>query len=53
MIDVAESEKYKKFTILNKTLLFLIKLSKTAMQSAPKINFDLSILFFQSFFSSY
>ena len=28
---------FLKFTILNKALLFLIKLNKTAVQSVPKI----------------
>ena len=28
---------FKNFTVLNKALLFLIKLNKTAVQSAPKI----------------
>ena len=36
-MDIAKSETFKKFTILNKALLFLIKLNKTAVQSVPKI----------------
>ena len=30
------SETFQNFTILNKALLFLIKLNKTAVQSKPK-----------------
>ena len=37
MMDVAESETLKNSIILNKALLFLIKLNKTAPQSVPKI----------------
>ena len=37
MMDIAKSETFKNFIILNKALLFLIKLSKTAVQSVPKI----------------
>ena len=33
MMDIAKSETFKNFIILNKALLFLIKLSKTAVQS--------------------
>ena len=33
MMDVAEFETFKNFTILYKALLFLIKLSKTALQT--------------------
>ena len=36
-MDIAKSETFKNFIILNKALLFLIKLSKTAVQSVPKI----------------
>ena len=36
MMDIAKSETFKKFIILNKALLFLIKLSKIAVQSVPK-----------------
>ena len=35
MMDIAKSETFKNFIILNKALLFLIKLSKTAVQSVP------------------
>ena len=35
-MDKAKSETFKNFIILNKALLFLIKLSKTAVQSVPK-----------------
>ena len=34
-MDIAKSETFKNFIILNKALLFLIKLSKTAVQSVP------------------
>ena len=37
MMDIAKSETFKNFIILNKALLFLIKLSKTAVQSVPLI----------------
>ena len=37
MMDIAKSETFKNFIILNKALLFLIKLRKTAVQSVPKI----------------
>ena len=37
MMDIAKSETLKNFSILNKTLLFLMKLNKTAAQSVPKI----------------
>ena len=37
MMDIAKSETFKNFTILNKALLFLIELNKTAVQSVPKI----------------
>ena len=37
MMDIAKSETFKNFTILNKALLFLIKLSKTAVQSVLRI----------------
>ena len=33
MIDIAKFETFRNFTILNKALLFLIKLNKTAVQS--------------------
>ena len=36
MMDVAESEMFKNFTVLNKDFLFLINLNKTAVQSIPK-----------------
>ena len=36
MMDIAKSETFKNFIILNKALLFLIKSSKTAVQSVPK-----------------
>ena len=38
MMDIAKSETFKNFIILNKTLLFLIKLSKTAVQSVPNVS---------------
>ena len=37
MMDIAKSETFKNFIILNKALLFLIKLSKTAVQSVPNL----------------
>ena len=37
MMDTAKSETLQSFTILNKTLLFLIKLNKTAAQSVPYV----------------
>ena len=37
MMDIAKSETFTNFIILNKALLFLIKLSKTAVQSVPNI----------------
>ena len=37
MMDIAKFETLKKFTTLNKTLLFLIQLNKAAAQSAPKV----------------
>ena len=36
MMDIAKFETFKSFTILNKVLLFLIKLNETAVQSVPK-----------------
>ena len=36
MMEVAKSETFKKFSILYKALLFLIKLNKIAVQSVPK-----------------
>ena len=39
MMDIAKSETFKNFIILNRALMFLIKLSKTAVQSVPKIKF--------------
>ena len=35
-MDVAKSETFINFTILNKALLFLVNLYKTAVQSVPK-----------------
>ena len=35
MMDIAKSETFKNITVLNKALLFLIKLNKTAVQSVP------------------
>ena len=35
MMDIGKSEKLKNFSNLNKALLFLIKLNKTAVQSVP------------------
>ena len=40
MMDIAKSKTFKNFIILNKALLFLIKLSKTAVQSVSKILHD-------------
>ena len=40
MMDITKSETFKKFSILNKALLFLIKLNKTALQSVPKITWN-------------
>ena len=37
MMDIAKSETFKSFIILDKALLFLIKLSKTAVQSVPSL----------------
>ena len=37
MMDIVKSETFKIFRILNKALLFLIELNKTAVQSVPKI----------------
>ena len=34
--DIAKSETFRNFTTLNKALLFLIKLNKTAVQSVLK-----------------
>ena len=45
MMDIAKSETFKNFIILNKALLFLIKLSKTAVQSVPNTNNNLCIKF--------
>ena len=36
MMDIAKSETFKNVIILNKALLFLIKLSKTAVRSVLK-----------------
>ena len=41
MMNVAESKTFKSFTVLNKTLLLLIKLNKTAVQSVPKLGIKL------------
>ena len=35
-MEIVTSETFQNFTILNKALLFLIKLNKTAVQSKPK-----------------
>ena len=35
-MDVAKSETFINFTILNEALLFLVSLYKTAVQSVPK-----------------
>ena len=37
MVDIAKSETFKNFICLNKALLFLIKLIKTAVQSVPNM----------------
>ena len=44
MMDIAKSETFKNFIILNKALLFLIKLSKTAVQSVPNYGFVYGIV---------
>ena len=36
-MDIAKSETFKYFTILNMALQFLIKVNKTAVQSIPMI----------------
>ena len=36
MVDIAKSETFKNLIILNKALLFLIKLNKTAVRSVTK-----------------
>ena len=48
-MDIAKSETFKYFTILNMALLFLIKVHKTAVQSIPMIFIwvDYSSSFFQ------
>ena len=48
-MDIAKSETFKYFTILNMALLFLIQVNKTAVQSIPKIFIwvDYSRSFFQ------
>ena len=38
MMDMAKSNTFKNFTILNKALRFLIKINKTAVQSVLKYN---------------
>ena len=43
-MDIAKSETFNYFTILNKALLFLIKVNKTAVQSIPNNEFDKKIL---------
>ena len=52
MMDIAKSETFKNFIILNKALLFLIKLSKTAVQSVPKFVFVVNFIEFCKLFSS-
>ena len=37
MLDVAKSEKFRNFTVLNKALFFFIKLDKTAVHSVAMI----------------
>ena len=41
---VTKSETFKNFTILNKALLFLIKLNKTVVQLVPKSFFSSIVL---------
>ena len=43
MMDIAKSETLKYFTILNKDLLFLIKVNKTAVQSVSKISITITM----------
>ena len=43
-MDIAKSEAFKNFTILNMASLFLIELNKTAVQSVPKCNLRLKIM---------
>ena len=40
MMVIAKFETLKNFSILNKALLFLIKLNKTALQSVPKLIYN-------------
>ena len=49
MMDIAKSEAFKYFTILNMALLFLIKVNKTAVQSIPMI--FILVDYLSSFFS--
>ena len=43
-MDVANSKTLRNFTILNKALLFFIKLNKTAMQSVPNSTLVLRLI---------
>ena len=42
MMDVAKSETFKNCTILNKALLFLIKLDKIAVHLVPKLDTNIT-----------
>ena len=42
MVDVAKSEAFRNFTILNNVFLFLIKLDKSAVQSVQRKQIKLS-----------
>ena len=42
MMDVAKSEAFRNFTILNNAFLFLIKLDKSAVQSVQRKQIKLS-----------
>ena len=43
MMDIAKSKTFKYFTILNKDLLFLIKVNKIAVQSVSKISITITM----------
>ena len=45
-MDLAKLETFKSFTVLNKTLLFLIKLNETAVQSEPTLRISKSWVYF-------
>ena len=44
MMGVAKCETFRRFTTLNKALLFLIKLNKTAVQSVPNKDLIFSLI---------